>query len=143
MKVINKNIRKPPLSNLLRLMGAFCILFITTSLFGSNFNNSIFKSESVSISSTDSNSHHSTKFQDSGAHSKSNLPFDFELTEETESTDENSDEDASENEILSNFLAIFQKICSENSFETFNISFQKRIQIPLFLLYNSLKIPTI
>lgn len=142
MKVINKNIKVPLFNNLLCLIGVFCILFITSVLFEGNANDSIFKSESTTISSSDSRLSYSTKFQDSETDSQSNFPSDFELTEETETTDENSDDETSENQIISNFLAVFHKNSLKNSFENLYISFQKRIQIPLFLLFNSLKIPT-
>lgn len=139
MKIMNKNIKIPHLNNSLKLLGAFCVLFLTTALYGSN----IFKAELQTNFSPDSALIHSNKFQDSKANAQADFLFAFEIAEETEPTDENSDDDTSESQVLPYFSVSLFSIHLKNSFKNFDFFFQKRIQIPLFLLYKSWKIPTI
>jgi len=140
MKISNRNIK---ISQPVQLFWIFCGLFLLTSIFvkGSNYN---FEKEKITSSFFKGNLHNTnnTVFQDW----RSNLPNDFlylfSSVEETEPTDENTKEDTIENDFPLH-LPSFNHNFLKSSFASFNLSFQRRITIPFFLLHHSWKIPFI
>lgn len=140
MKILTRNIR---LSQPLRLFGMVCGLFLVTSIFvqGSSFtieneklNNSFFKANQQSANTR--------LFQGWG----STLPNDFlsilSVGEEADPTDESTEEKVAEGGFPLHIFC-FNYIFLESSFINFNLSLQKRITIPFFLLHHSWKIPFI
>ncbi len=140
MKTLNRNIK---ISQPFQLLWVFCGLFLITSIFlkSSSFYS---EKEEVKTSSFKVNQQHTNNsfFQDW----ESDLPYGFlsifSSVEESEPTDESTGEETIESDFPSN-TSSFNHSFLKSSFANFNLSFQKRINIPFFLLHHSWKIPFI
>ena len=140
MKTLSRN---SIISQAFKVLGILCGVFFISSIFvkGSSFNaeNEILKSSSFSASQ-----HHSANiiFQDW----ESTLPYDFlsilSVGEEVDPTDESTGDDSVESGFPLH-ISRFNYNFVESSFINFNLSLQKRIRIPFFLLHHSWKIPFI
>lgn len=140
MKILNRNIR---ISQPFRLFGMICCLFLITSIFvkGSSSNTENEKTNSSFFKADQENSQNII-FQDW----ESTLPYDFlsilTVEEEVDPTDESTGDDATESTFPLRIF-YFNYNFLESSFVSFNLSLQKRITIPFFLLHHSWKIPFI
>jgi len=140
MKILNRNSR---ISQPFRLFGMVCGLFLITSIFvkGSSSNTG---NENLNISFIKANQLDAQNiiFQDW----ESTIPCDFlsilSVEEEVDPTDESTGDDATESAFPLRIF-YFNYNFLESSFVSFNLSLQKRITIPFFLLHHSWKIPFI
>ncbi|RFS17464.1 hypothetical protein [Emticicia sp. C21] len=138
MKILTGNIR---LSQPFRLFGMVCGLFLVTSIFVKG-NSSNTGNERLNISFIKANQLNSQSiiFQDW----ESTLPCDFlsilSAEEEVDPTDESTGDESSESDFPLH-ISYFNYNFVESSFVSFNLSLQKRITIPFFLLHHSWKIP--
>lgn len=136
MKIMTRNIR---ISQLLKIFGIFCGLFLITSVFvkGSSANTEKIPGVSVSINQDNTGDCVS---QDREA----DLPYDFlsilSAGEEADPTDESTGDENAESAFPLH-ISYFNYNFLESSFVNFNLSLQKRITIPFFLLHHSWKIP--
>ena len=138
MKILTRNIR---LSQLFRLFGMVCGLFLVTSIFvkGSSSNT---ENERLNISFIKANqlTSQSVIFQDW----ESTIPCDLlsvlSAEEEVDPTDESTGDDTTEG-VFPLHISYFNYNFLESSFVNFSLSLQKRITIPFFLLHHSWKIP--
>ncbi|MBA4850292.1 hypothetical protein [Emticicia sp. BO119] len=124
-----------------KMFGIFCGLFLITSIFvkGSTSNAENEKRNSFFLKANQQTTNNII-FQDW----ESTIPYDFlsilSSGEEVDPTDETTEEKTSESGfplLISRFYYDF----IESSFINFNLSLQKRITIPFFLLHHSWKIP--
>lgn len=140
MRTLSKNIR---ISRPFLLLGMVYGLFLLTSFFV-KASSSITENEKLITSYVKANQQHTgnTIFQDW----ESTLPFDFlsvlSAGEEVDPTDESSDDKTAEGGFPLH-ISFFNYNFLESSFINFNLSLQKRITIPFFLLHHSWKIPFI
>lgn len=139
MKISNRNIK---LRLPFKILWIFCGLFMLTSILvkGSNSNSEKEEKISATFNANQENSNKSF-FQDSRPTIPYNFLSIFSSIEESEPTDESTEEN-----IESDFplhLPAFNHNFLKSSFASFNLSFQKRINIPFFLLHHSWKIPFI
>ncbi|RYU95203.1 hypothetical protein [Emticicia agri] len=138
MKILNRNSIVSPL---FQLFGMVCGLFLITSIFveGSSYTS---ENERINSSSFSTSHEHTGNiiFQDW----ESTLPYDFlsilSAGEEVDSSDESSEDDSTESGFPLH-ISRFNFNFLESSFINFNLSLQKRITIPFFLLHHSWKIP--
>jgi hypothetical protein len=120
-----------------------CGLFLITSIFvkGSSSNT---ENETLNSSFIQANQKTSQNviFQDW----ESTLPYDFlsilSVEEEVDPTDEHIEDDTTESAFPLHIF-YFNYSFLESSYVSFNLSLQKRITIPFFLLHHSWKIPFI
>jgi hypothetical protein len=140
MKISNRNIK---LRLPFKILWIFCGLFMLTSILVKGSNSNPEKQEKTSATFK-VNQHHNNNsfFQDW----RSTLPYNFlsifSSAEESEPTDENTGEETDETDFPLH-LPAFNHNFLKSSFANFNLSFQKRINIPFFLLHHSWKIPFI
>ncbi len=140
MKILNRNIK---ISQPLQLLWIFCGLFLLTSIFVKGSNSTSEKEEITSATfKVNQHNNNNSFFQDW----RSTLPYDFlslfSAVEESEPTDESTGEETVESD-FSLHLPSFNHNFLKSSFANFNLSFQRRITIPFFLLHHSWKIPFI
>lgn len=137
---MNRNIKISQPFTVLRI---FCGFFLITSIFvkGSTFYFEKTEIKSPSFKANQQNTNNSV-FHDW----RSSLPYDFLLilsfAEESEPTNESTGEKTVESDFPLHTLS-FNHSFSESSFAIFNLSIQKRIHIPFFLLHHSWKIPSV
>lgn len=138
MKILNRNIR---ISQPFRLFGMVCGLFLITSIFvkgsSSNTENEKLNTSFIKVNQLNTQS---IIFQDW----ESTIPYDFlsilSAEEEVDPTDESTGDESSESTFPLH-ISYFNCNFLESSFVSFNLSLQKRITIPFFLLHHSWKIP--
>ena len=138
MKTMNIN---SMISQAFKVLGILCGLFFISSIF---FQGSSFPAENERLNdfSFSASQQHTTSiiFQDW----ESTLPYDFlsilSAGEEVDSSDEDSEDDSTESGFPLH-ISRFNFNFLESSFINFNLSLQKRITIPFFLLHHSWKIP--
>lgn len=137
MKTLNRNSR---ISKAFRLFGMVSCLFLISSIFvkGSSSNAENEKINSSFFKADQENSRNII-FQDW----ESTAPSDFLSiisAEEVDPTDESTEEKAVESGFPLH-ISRFNYNFLDSSFINFNLSLQKRITIPFFLLHHSWKIP--
>ncbi len=137
MKTLNRNSR---ISKAFRLFGMVSCLFLICSVFvkGSSSNAENEKTNSYFFKADHQNSLNII-FQDW----ESTTPSDFLSilsAEEVDPTDESTEEKAVESGFPLH-ISRFNYNFLDSSFVNFNLSLQKRITIPFFLLHHSWKIP--
>jgi hypothetical protein len=138
MKIFTRNIK---IIQPFQLFGMVCGLFLISSIFvkGSSSNTENEKLNSSFFKASQQNTTNRL-FQDWD----STLPYDFLLILSAEEESDPTDESTEEKAIESGFplhISRFNYNFLESSFVSFNLSLQKRITIPFFLLHHSWKIP--
>ena len=140
MKILNRNIK---ISQPFQLLWIACGLFFITSIFvkGGNYNS---ENEKISSSFFKANQQTSQNnfFQDWRSPLQNNLLSIFFSEEESEPTDESTEDKSIESD-FSLYIPFLKYNFLKSSFANFNLSLQKRITIPFFLLHHSWKIPSI
>jgi hypothetical protein len=136
MKIMNRNIR---ISQLHKILWIFCGLFLITSIFVKGSSADSEKIQGFSFSTSQHNTTNSVS-QDW----ETNFPCDFLsiliAEEEVDPTDESTGDETIESAFPLHIFH-FNYNFLESSFINFNLSLQKRISIPFFLLHHSWKIP--
>lgn len=138
MKIMTRNIR---ISQLLKIFGIFCGLFLITSVFvkGSSSNAEKIPGFSFYVNQDNIGNCISQDWE-------ATLPYDFlsilSAGEEADPTDESTGDENTEGDFPLH-ISYFNYNFLESSFINFNLSLQKRITIPFFLLHHSWKIPFI
>ena len=131
------------ISQAFKVLAILCGLFVISSIFVQGSNNTT-ENERLNSSSFRASQQHNGNiiFQDW----ESTLPYDFlsilSVGEEVDPTDESSGDDSTESGFPLH-ISRFNYNFIESSFINFNLSLQKRIRIPFFLLHHSWKIPFI
>lgn len=138
MKILNRNIK---ISRTLKISGIFCSLFLIASIFVKGSSAS-YEHERLNSSFVKASQYNNSSiiFQDW----ESTIPCDFlsilSVEEEVDPTDESTGDDTTESAFPLHIF-YFNYNFLESSFVNFNLSLQKRITIPFFLLHHSWKIP--
>lgn len=137
MNIPNKNIEVSKAFKLRELLLVFCVLCSTASVFLGN--TAIrFEKQQDSFSQTVNKK---TTHCNWGTTRTTNSLSDFDLIEESETTDDSNEDDSIEGYYSPNTQIFFTYNNAKNLSVSGSLSFSKRVFIPLFLLHHSWKIP--
>ena len=140
-KISSKNIKTAQPFKFFEWLLAFGILLSITSF---SFENTDFESKNQQDSYRLKVSQENTPdtfIQNSGPTRQADVLLEFELVEESETTDDSTEDDIVEGDCPVVIPTRFGFITLESSFQILALSLQKRTLIPLFLLHHSWKIP--
>jgi competence protein ComGC len=142
MEILKKNIRTNRQFKFIELLLIFNIFLLITSIFSKGIDFKSEKEKSCSIHINQNNLQNKV-FQVSRINHESNLLLLFISAEVSET----NDDDQNEKKVIESgtplfLLPSFNYSKSISSFANFSLSLKKRINIPLFLLHQSWKIPS-